>query len=121
MQHQYAEVPRYTNARIAAMRDCIDPVEVMEACAKDALEPATHKAWRNILRINGTSRFAIMEFRAARENLGKGYVRIQIAPGCFESKNWTQATVDEAAAELARWIKARKVAWGELRFVEMAK
>jgi hypothetical protein len=122
MLDQYQTVPRFSNTFIAEQRDRIDHEEMKEATRLDAVEPATHQAWRNILKLNGEIRHAIQLLRIARENCGKGYRRVELypgtCPGWFESRPWTPEFLNECGASLLWLLSYRKQAWAALRRAE---
>jgi hypothetical protein len=122
MLDQYTNVPRLSNVFIAEQRYRIDPEEMGRAKRLDAAEPATAKAWREILSINGQLRQAILMLRLARENCGQGYKRVEVhptaVPGWFESRKWTSEFVNECQANVLWFLADRKAAWATLRRAE---
>src|SRR5712671_3547229 len=70
----YRHVSRYSEVDCEQQRDFINHRAMKEAILKDAAEPATHKAWREVLSIHGRIVGALNHLWCIKRAEGRGYV-----------------------------------------------
>jgi hypothetical protein len=128
LKHPYAAVSATGATFIAEQRDTLDAGEMRRARAADAAEPATHVAYRQILKVHGYVRAQLNEIRRARHAQGKPLsVRGLAIVDQFTKSGWivSRPRFDVYEAEQIQLVASNrahlKQCWNTLRRAEDAE